>query len=236
LLMMINLMEELGDVCQVELAEIIMYARVLAIHPEPLVDSLYNSLLSGFRYGYEGAEEGLLYTAEVEFLCDQAWGSMLEVPSGSRLNLTGLGFLSCQSHTVMENYSYFFFLRSVISPGQSPLLPHGVNFQDTILADRSDNRRTFFSLFQFSNCTQGSHVPFFTRLQSGGRGQTQKSNSRLLTFPAGYFLNHWPEPGTNLQLSPGWLPYWDGCLVGQKMAAKGPVPARDRGCTTAARR
>lgn len=45
--------------------------------------------------------------------------------------------------------------------------------------------------------------------------------------------NHWPEPSTNLQWSPGWLPPWDGCLVGQKMAAKGPVPARSRGCTAA---
>lgn len=109
----------LSEGCRAELAEIIVYARVLAIHREPLggggggggAGSLYNSLPLGFGYGYEGAEEGLLYSAEVELLCDQAWGSMLEVPSGSRLNLTGLGYLSCQSHTVMENYSYFFFLR-----------------------------------------------------------------------------------------------------------------------------
>lgn len=104
----------LSEGCRAELAEIIVYARVLAIHREPLgggVGSLYNSLPFGFGYGYEGAEEGLLYSAEVELLCDQAWGSMLEVPTGSRLNLTGLGYLSCQSHTVMENYSYFFFLR-----------------------------------------------------------------------------------------------------------------------------
>lgn len=103
----------LSEGCRAELAEIIVYARVLAIHREPLggTGSLYNSLPLGFSYGYEGAEEGLLYSAEVELLCDQAWGSMLEVPSGSRLNLTGLGYLSCQSHTVMENYSYFFFLR-----------------------------------------------------------------------------------------------------------------------------
>lgn len=45
--------------------------------------------------------------------------------------------------------------------------------------------------------------------------------------------NHWPEPGTDLQWSPGWLPSSDGCLVGQKMAAKRPVPARGRGCTSA---
>lgn len=108
----------LSEGCRAELAEIIVYARVLAIHREPLGGgggggggSLYNSLPFGFGYGYEGAEEGLLYSAEVELLCDQAWGSMLEVPTGSRLNLTGLGYLSCQSHTVMENYSYFFFLR-----------------------------------------------------------------------------------------------------------------------------
>lgn len=104
----------LSEGCRAELAEIIVYARVLAIHREPLgvgASSLYNSLPFGFGYGYEGAEEGLLYSAEVELLCDQAWGSMLEVPTGSRLNLTGLGYLSCQSHTVMENYSYFFFLR-----------------------------------------------------------------------------------------------------------------------------
>lgn len=104
----------LSEGCRAELAEIIVYARVLAIHREPLgggAGNLYNSLPFGFGYGYEGAEEGLLYSAEVELQCDQAWGSMLEVPAGSRLNLTGLGYLSCQSHTVMENYSYFFFLR-----------------------------------------------------------------------------------------------------------------------------
>lgn len=38
--------------------------------------------------------------------------------------------------------------------------------------------------------------------------------------------NHWPEPDTNLQCGPGWLPPQIGCLVGQKMAAKEPVPAR----------
>uniref|UniRef100_A0AAQ4PP16 Uncharacterized protein n=1 Tax=Gasterosteus aculeatus aculeatus TaxID=481459 RepID=A0AAQ4PP16_GASAC len=54
----------------------------------------------------------------------------------------------------MENYSYFFFLRM---DENYNILPHGVNFQDAIFADTSDNRRTFSSLFQFSNSTQGSH-------------------------------------------------------------------------------
>ncbi|XP_037551663.1 coiled-coil domain-containing protein 3a [Nematolebias whitei] len=147
----------LSEGCRAELAEIIVYARVLAIHREPLgfrTFSLHNSLPMGF--GYESAEEGLLYSAEVELLCDQAWGSMLEVPSGSRLNLTGLGYLSCQSHTVMENYSYFFFLRM---DENYSILPHGVNFQDAIFPDSAENRRMFSSLFQFSNCTLESQ-PF----------------------------------------------------------------------------
>lgn len=142
----------LSEGCRAELAEIIIYARVLAIHRETLSSAggLYNSLPFGLGYGYESAEEGLLYSAEVELLCDQAWGSMLEVPTGSRLNLTGLGYLSCQSHTVMENYSYFFFLRM---DENYNLLPHGVNFQDAIFMDTTENRRAFSSLFQFSNCS-----------------------------------------------------------------------------------
>ncbi|KAM4712208.1 coiled-coil domain-containing protein 3a isoform 1-T1 [Anableps anableps] len=149
----------LSEGCRAELAEIIVYARVLAIHREPLgfgAGNMHNSL--PFGYSYLNAEEGLLYSAEVELLCDQAWGSMLEVPSGSRLNLTGLGYLSCQSHTVMENYSYFFFLRM---DENYSLLPHDVNFQDAVFPDTGENRRTFSSLFQFSNCSQGTQ-PFHT--------------------------------------------------------------------------
>ncbi|CAL8385641.1 unnamed protein product [Boreogadus saida] len=145
----------LSDGCRAELAEIIIYAKVLAIHREQYhggAGSLYNSLPYPYGYGYEGAEEGLLYSAEVELLCDQAWGSMLEVPAGSRLNLTGLGYLSCQSHTVMENYSYIFFLRM---DENYNILPHGVNFQDAIFADTLENQRLFSSLFQFSNCSSG---------------------------------------------------------------------------------
>ncbi|KAM6984741.1 coiled-coil domain-containing protein 3a [Aplochiton taeniatus] len=150
----------LSEGCRAELAEIIVYAKVLAIHREPLGGSekAYNLLPFQFEYGYERAEEGLLYSAEVELMCDQAWGSMLEVPAGSRLNLTGLGYLSCQSYTVMENYSYIFFLRM---DENYNLLPHGVNFQDAIFPDTSDNRGTFSSLFQFSNCTHGQPLQAF---------------------------------------------------------------------------
>lgn len=41
------------------------------------------------------------------------------------------------------------------------ILPHGVNFQDAVFPDTADNRRTFSSLFQFSNCSQGNQ-PFHT--------------------------------------------------------------------------
>ncbi|XP_076861435.1 coiled-coil domain-containing protein 3a isoform X2 [Brachyhypopomus gauderio] len=138
----------LSEGCRAELAEIIVYAKVIALHEEPHAPSLYNYL----SYQSERAEDGLLYAAEVELLCDQAWGSMLEVPAGSRLNLTGLGYLSCQSHTVLENYSYIFFLRM---DENYNILPHGVNYQDAIFPDTQENLSLFSSLFQFSNCSSG---------------------------------------------------------------------------------
>ncbi|XP_045021720.1 coiled-coil domain-containing protein 3-like isoform X2 [Bubalus bubalis] len=92
-------------------------------------------------------------------LCDQAWGSMLEVPGGSRLNLTRLGYFSCYSHAMVQDYSYFFFLRM---DENYNLLPHGVNFQDAIFPDTQENRRMFPSLFQFSNCSQGQQLATFS--------------------------------------------------------------------------
>ncbi|XP_073694872.1 coiled-coil domain-containing protein 3a [Garra rufa] len=145
----------LSEGCRAELAEIIVYAKVLAIHEEPYASSLYNYLP---YQKHERAEDALLYAAEVELLCDQAWGSMLEVPAGSRLNLTGLGYFSCQSHTVMENNSYIFFLRM---DENYNILPHGVNFQDAIFPDTLENRRLFSSLFQFSNCSGGQTMHNF---------------------------------------------------------------------------
>ncbi|XP_065111323.2 coiled-coil domain-containing protein 3a [Paramisgurnus dabryanus] len=145
----------LSEGCRAELAEIIVYAKVLAIHEEPYASSLYNYL----PYSrHERAEDALLYAAEVEMMCDQAWGSMLEVPAGSRLNLTGLGYLSCQSHTVMVNNSYIFFLRM---DENYNILPHGVNFQDAIFPDTMENKQLFSSLFQFSNCSAGQTVHNF---------------------------------------------------------------------------
>ncbi|XP_053572451.1 coiled-coil domain-containing protein 3 [Bombina bombina] len=143
----------LSEGCRSELAEIIVYAKVLAVHQETY--SMYNYL----PWHYEASEGGLFYSAEIEMLCDQAWGSMLEVPAGSRLNLTGLGYFSCHSHTVMQDFSYFFFLRM---DENYNLRPHGVNFQDAIFADTQENRRLFSSLFQFSNCSQGQQLNMYS--------------------------------------------------------------------------
>ncbi|KAB1254016.1 Coiled-coil domain-containing protein 3, partial [Camelus dromedarius] len=143
----------LSEGCRAELAETIVYAKVLALHQE--VPGLYNYL----PWQYEASDAGLFYSAEIEMLCDQAWGSMLEVPAGSRLNLTGLGYFSCHSHTVVQDYSYFFFLRM---DENYNLLPHGVNFQDAIFPDTQENRRMFSSLFQFSNCSQGQQLVTFS--------------------------------------------------------------------------
>ncbi|KAK1790338.1 hypothetical protein P4O66_014251 [Electrophorus voltai] len=138
----------LSESCRAELAEIIVYAKVLAVHEESRAPSTHRHPW----YPHERAGDGLLYAAEVELLCDQAWGSMLEVPAGSRLNVTGLGYLSCQSHTVLESYSYIFFLRM---DENYNILPHGVNYQDAIFPDTQENRHLFSSLFQFSNCSSG---------------------------------------------------------------------------------
>uniref|UniRef100_A0A8C6WG79 Coiled-coil domain containing 3b n=1 Tax=Neogobius melanostomus TaxID=47308 RepID=A0A8C6WG79_9GOBI len=134
------------EACRAELAEIIVFAKVLALHKETY--SVYNYL----PYQHD---TDLLYSAEIELLCDQAWGSMLEVPAGSRFNVTGLGYFPCFSYSVTENNSYYFFLRM---DENYNILPHGVNFQDAIFSDVPENHRMFSSLFQFSNCTSGTQV------------------------------------------------------------------------------
>lgn len=94
-----------SEACRAELAEIIVFARVLSVHKEPY--SLYNYLLPW----QEEAGEQLFFSAEIELLCDQAWGSMLEVPAGSRFNVTGLGYFPCYTYSVVEDNNYYFFLR-----------------------------------------------------------------------------------------------------------------------------
>ncbi|XP_028303994.1 coiled-coil domain-containing protein 3 [Gouania willdenowi] len=138
------------EACRAELAEIIVFAKVLALHKESY--SVYNYL--PWQH-----DTDLLFSAEIELLCDQAWGSMLEVPAGSRFNVSGLGYFPCFSYSVIQNNNYYFFLRM---DENYNLIPHGVNFQDPIFSDTADNHRMFASLFQFSNCTPGTQVHTFS--------------------------------------------------------------------------
>ncbi|NXJ02710.1 CCDC3 protein, partial [Psophia crepitans] len=136
----------LSEGCRAELAAIIVYARVLALHPDPYGAYNYLPWQRGPPAGPQQGAGGLFYSAEIELLCDQAWGSMLEVPAGSPLTLT----VSCSCNLCFrmdENYI---------------LLPHGVNFQEAIFPDTQENRRMFASLFQFSNCSQAQHVLSFS--------------------------------------------------------------------------
>ncbi|XP_036416074.1 coiled-coil domain-containing protein 3 [Colossoma macropomum] len=141
-----------SEACRAELAEIIVFARVLAVHKEQPY-SVYNYL------PWQDDAGGLFFSAEIELLCDQAWGSMLEVPAGSRFNVTGLGYFPCYSYSVVENNNYYFFLRM---DENYSIIPHGVNFQDPIFPDTPENHRMFASLFQFSNCTAGTQVHMYT--------------------------------------------------------------------------
>lgn len=90
------------EACRAELAQIIVFAKVLALHEESY---------SAYNYLPWHHDTDLFFSAEIELLCDQAWGSMLEVPAGSRFNVTGLGYFPCFSYSVTKNNNYYFFLR-----------------------------------------------------------------------------------------------------------------------------
>ncbi|XP_077936407.1 uncharacterized protein LOC144383328 isoform X2 [Gasterosteus aculeatus] len=71
------------------------------------------------------------------------------------------------------------------------ILPHGVNFQDAIFADTSDNRPTFSSLFQFSNSTQGSHsFHVFSFLVGHTGGQQANATEPDFKLKDWVFLNY----------------------------------------------
>ncbi|XP_063786534.1 coiled-coil domain-containing protein 3 [Pseudophryne corroboree] len=165
----------LSEGCRSELAQIILYAKVLAVHQETH-SSLFSSMYNYLPWQYESGDSVFFYSAEIELLCDQGWGSMLEVPAGSRLNITGLGYFDCYSYTVVQNHSYFFFLRM---DDNYSLLPHGVNFQDAIFADTQDNWRLFSSLFQYSNCSQGQQVMYELESQEDSRLMCSSVQSAL---------------------------------------------------------
>ncbi|XP_032893226.1 coiled-coil domain-containing protein 3-like [Amblyraja radiata] len=130
-----------SDLCRLELAKAIAYAKVVAIYK---IDAPTMEVPSKETY-----------TAELEPLCDvfmipwfQWW-----MP-GDRFNLTGLGDFDCHSYTVMENNTYFFSIRR---DENHNLVPDGINDQDPIFPDTPENHKMFFSHFQFSNCVSGTN-------------------------------------------------------------------------------
>lgn len=81
----------LSEGCHPKQAEITVYTEVLA---------LYQDGHGSYRLPWQYV--GLLHGAQVK----QSGAAC------SRLKLTGQGYFSCHSHTVVQEYSYFFFLRT----------------------------------------------------------------------------------------------------------------------------
>ena len=78
---------------------------------------------------------------------------------------------------------------------------------------------------------EGGECPRPRRRWRRGRRREETDISFELKWSR-FRSDHWPKRDTNLQCSPGWLPSPIGCLVGQKMAAKEPVPARSSASRT----
>lgn len=78
---------------------------------------------------------------------------------------------------------------------------------------------------------EGGECPRPRRRWRRGRRREETDISFELKWSR-FRSDHWPKRDTNLQCSPGWLPSPIGCLVGQKMAAKEPVPARSSASST----
>ena len=78
---------------------------------------------------------------------------------------------------------------------------------------------------------EGGECPRPRRRWRRGRRREETDISFELKWSR-FRSDHWPKRDTNLQCNPGWLPSPIGCLVGQKMAAKEPVPARSSASRT----
>ncbi|XP_078269941.1 coiled-coil domain-containing protein 3-like [Rhinoraja longicauda] len=152
-----------SDQCRAELANTIIYAKVVAIYKEAKNIWMEN------------------YSAELELLCDQARGSIMEMPAGRRFNLTGLGDFICHSYTVMENNTYYLFVRM---EGTHNFVLDAINYQDPIFPDTTENKQMFSGLFKSSNCGSGARYPIYApewELQEDNRKMKslEKSNNNL---------------------------------------------------------
>ncbi|XP_032893065.1 coiled-coil domain-containing protein 3-like [Amblyraja radiata] len=132
-----------SDLCRAELAETIVYGKVLAI---------YKDAHSGIRLYFMPDT----YSAEVELLCNPSSHSSKLGATGSRFNLTGLGHVFCRPYSanVIENNSYYFFIRR---DENGNLVLDAVNDTNPIFPDTPENKHMFSSIFQFSNCISGTN-------------------------------------------------------------------------------
>ncbi|XP_078270191.1 coiled-coil domain-containing protein 3-like [Rhinoraja longicauda] len=151
-----------SDQCRVQMANIIIYVKVVAV--------VYTTK---FSIG--------MHSAEVELLCDQAQGSRWQMHAGSRYNLTGLGYSTCYADTVMENNTYYLFIRM---DGHRNIVLDAINGQQPIFPDTTENKQMFSDLFKSSNCGSGARYPIYApewELQEDNRKMKslEKSNNNL---------------------------------------------------------
>ncbi|XP_032893068.1 coiled-coil domain-containing protein 3-like isoform X3 [Amblyraja radiata] len=141
-----------SGLCRAELAENIVYAKVLAVYKKKAITHSEFIIPSIFPEPY---------SAEMELLCNPSSHSWQLGATGTRFNLTGLGIADCRSYSlnVIENNTYYFFVRR---DENGNLVPHEVNEQDPIFSDTPENKQMFSSIVQFSNCVSGTNLPTYS--------------------------------------------------------------------------
>ncbi|XP_055504105.1 coiled-coil domain-containing protein 3-like [Leucoraja erinacea] len=133
-----------SDLSRAKQADTIVYGKVLAI---------YKDAHSGIRHYFTPNT----YSAEVQLLCNPSSHSSKLGATGSRFNLTRLGHVFCRLYSaeVIENNSYYFFIRNNEN-GKFEL--DAVDNAAPIFPDTSKNKQMFTSHFQFSNCASGTNL------------------------------------------------------------------------------
>ncbi|XP_055504135.1 coiled-coil domain-containing protein 3-like [Leucoraja erinacea] len=154
-----------SELCRLQLVSAIVYGKVVAINKNPHKESnkvapkdpIVNATGDLDLVAIPSKET---YSAVVEPLCDvhrRHWFNW-QMPTGS-FQLTGLGDFDCHSYTVVENNTYFFLIRV---GGGRYLVPDGSRDENPIFPDTPENRKMFFSHFQFSNCDFGTNQTYPT--------------------------------------------------------------------------
>ncbi|XP_055504293.1 coiled-coil domain-containing protein 3-like [Leucoraja erinacea] len=135
-----------SNLCRAELAEKIVYAKVLAVYKKKVIT----------HSEFIPSDYPEPYSAEFELLCNPSSHRWQLGATGTRFNLTGLGAALCSPYflDVFENNTYYIFVRR---DKNGNLVPHEVNEDDPIFPDTPKNKQLFSSIFQFSNCINGTN-------------------------------------------------------------------------------